>query len=87
LKGIKTVSKKEQFVTLVQTAAIVESLTRKDWPSNQPKLSITAAIAVSAAMEVPEAQIPDDLMGACEALIAHVYDNATPKPVWLIGII
>lgn len=79
--------KKEQFVTLVQTAAIVESLTRKDWPSNQSKLSTTAAMAVSAAMAVPEAQIPDDLMGACDALIAHVYDNTFPKPDWLIGIL
>ena len=80
-------TKKEQFVTLVQTAAIVESLTRKDWPSNQPKLSITAAIAVSTAMEVTEAQIPEDIMGACNDLIAHVYDNTFPKPPWLIGII
>jgi hypothetical protein len=80
-------TKKEQFVTLVQTAAIVESLTRKDWPSTQPKLSITAAIAVSTAMEVPEAQIPNDLMQACNDLIAHVYENTIPKPSWLIGIL
>jgi len=81
------VSKKEQFVTLVQSAAIVESLIRKDWPAGQPKPSTMAAIAVSAAMEVPEAQIPDDLMWACDALIAHVYDNTSPKPDWLIGIL
>jgi hypothetical protein len=80
-------TKKEQFVTLVQTAAIVESLTRKEWPSTQPKLSITAAMAVSAAMDVPEAQIPNSLMQACDELIAHVYDDTIPKPSWLIGIL
>jgi len=80
-------TKREQFVTLVQTAAIVESLTRKDWPPHQTKLSTTAAIAVSTAMEVPEAKLPDDLMKACDDLIAYVYDNTIPKPSWLIGIL
>jgi hypothetical protein len=80
-------SRKEQFVMLVQTAAIVESLTRREWPSNQPRLSTTAAIAVDTAIEVPEKDLPNDLVEACEALIAHVYDNTFPKPSWLIGIL
>jgi len=80
-------TKREQFVTLVQTAAIVESLSRKAGPSTKPSLSTMAAIAVNTALQVPEEQLPDELSEACEKLIAYVFDNTIPKPDWLIGIL
>src|SRR5262249_18522701 len=76
-------TKREQFVHLVQTAAIVESLLRGSILGQDPILSSRAAIAVDVAAKVPEDQLPDSLTEACEALIAHVYDNTLPKPSWL----
>jgi hypothetical protein len=86
-KGDNLMTKREDFVTLVQTAAIVESITRKTVVDTSPNPSTSAAIAVSVAQQVPEAQLPDDLVQACDKLIAHIYDNTIPKPDWLIGII
>lgn len=81
--------KKQRFVTLVQTAAIVESLSRgrRRVGKAKPSPSSMAAIAVHAAMQVPEEQLPDALTEACDKLIAYVYENTIPKPRWLIGIL
>jgi hypothetical protein len=80
-------TKSERFVLLVQTAAIVESLSREEWDECDPSPSSMAAIAVSAATKVPEADLPNDVTEACDALIGYVYDNTIPKPRWLIGIL
>jgi hypothetical protein len=80
-------TKKEEFITLVQTAAIVESISRKDQFSKEPKLSVVAAIAVNAAFKVSENKLPNDLVEACEKHIEYVFDNSIPKPKWLLGIL
>jgi hypothetical protein len=79
-------SKKEDFVCLVQTAAIVESLSRGE-KGNECKASEIAAIAVSCAMKVDENELPEDLSEACAKHIEYVFDNSIPKPRWLIGIL
>ncbi len=79
-------SKKDDFVCLVQTAAIVESLSRGE-EKNKCKPSESAAIAVSCAMKVNEKELPEDLSEACAKLIEYVFDNSIPKPHWLIGIL
>jgi hypothetical protein len=73
----------EQFILLVQTAAIVESVTREGAVGKRR----LALIALHCAMKVKEADLPEDLTEACEQLIRHVYHNALPKPPWLTGII
>ena len=50
-------SKKDDFVCLVQTAAIVESLSRGE-EENKGKASENAACAVSCAMKVNENKLP-----------------------------
>ena len=80
-------SRHQQFVTLVQTAAIVESLSRTDRKDKHPGPSSTAAAAVACAIQVPESALPNDLCQACDELIRHIYDNTTPKPHWLIGVV
>ncbi len=79
-------SKKDNFVCLVQTAAIVESLSRGK-ERNKGKSSETAACAVSCAMEVNENALPADISEACAKHIEYVFDNSIPKPPWLIGIL
>jgi hypothetical protein len=81
------ITKREKFVCLIQTAAIVESLSHKTWPGAPPSRSELASIAVSAAIEVPESDIPSDMEAACGQLIDYVYNNSMPKPAWLIGIL
>ncbi len=80
-------SKKGDFVCLVQTAAIVESLIRGN--EKYIKASGNAAIAVHCAMQVNERDIPDELTEACKGLIDYVYDEdkKIPKPGWLIGVL
>jgi hypothetical protein len=73
----------EQFILLVQTAAIVESVTREGAVGKRR----LALIAMNSAMEVKEAELAEDLTEACEQLIRHVYYNALPKPPWLTGIL
>ena len=83
-------TKEEKFVMLVQTAAIVESISRGKelhGEGKEPSLTSKARIAVHAAMRVPEEKIPDDLSEACEKLIRHVFDYTIPKPSWLQPII
>jgi len=79
-------SKKDDFVCLVQTAAIVESLSRgkEEYKTKQSEI---AAIAVSCAMKVNENELPEDLSEACAKHIEYVFDNSIPKPRWLIGIL
>jgi hypothetical protein len=79
-------SKKDDFVRLVQTAAIVESLSRGQ-EQNKSKPSEIASIAVHCAMKVDENRLPKDLSEACAKHIEHIFDNSMPKPDWLIGII
>ena len=79
-------SRLSQFVQLVQTAAIIERVSRGQQP-NKPSPSLLAAIAVNAAAQVEEASLPQSLTEACEKHIAHIYDGAFPKPQWLIGIL
>lgn len=80
-------TRKEDFVTLVQTAAIVKSLSRDEPSVGSNKPSSMAAIAVNTAIQVSEENLPGSLTEACDELIAYVYENAVPKPAWLIGIL
>ncbi|MCP4605844.1 MAG: hypothetical protein GY847_35910 [Proteobacteria bacterium] len=80
-------TRKDDFVMLVQTAAIVESLSHDEQSIGSNKPSSVAAIAVNTAIQVSEEKLPDSLTEACDELIAHVYENTVPKPAWLIGIL
>ena len=79
-------SKSEQFVQLVQTAAIVESLSLGQ-QTNKVKPSCLAAIAVHAAMRVNEDSLPESITEACDKLIEYVFADTVPMPHWLIGIL
>lgn len=79
-------SKKEQFVQLVQTAAIVESVSLGQQPS-KTKPSSMAALAVHAAMQVNEDSLPESITEACDKLIECVFADTVTKPHWLIGIL
>ncbi len=83
-------SRKDDFVILVQTAAIVESLSRGK-EENKCKASESAAIAVNCAMRVNERELPEDLSEACAKHIEYVFknpiDNFILKPRWLNGIL
>lgn len=82
-------TRKDTFVLLVQTAAIVESLTLNPWPHTHLSRSEMARIAVNAALSVLERDLPNDLGIACTEHIAYVFaeGNPIPKPLWLHGIL
>ena len=79
-------SKKDDFVCLVQTAAIVESLSRGK-EEYKGDASGNATCAVSCAMKVNENMLPEDLSEACARHIEYVFDNSIPKPSWLNEIL
>jgi len=80
-------TRKERFVVLVQTAAVIESLSRDKWLHKHLNPRSMAVVAVNAAMQVSEEKLPSNLTEACDDLIAYVYENTIPKPDWLIGIL
>jgi len=76
-------TKKEQFVILVQTAAIVESMLILKPASQGPTASELAALTVHQAMKVRDELLPDDISEACLDLIAVRYHGAMKKP-WMV---
>ena len=75
----------DQFVQLVQTAAIVKSLSL-DQLSEGANPSSLAASAVDVARQVKESDLPPSILEACDNLIDYMYHSTIPKPIWLRGI-
>jgi hypothetical protein len=76
-KREEPMNRKDQFVLLVQTAAIVEAIRREN-------TGTFAAFAVGTALAVNEEAIPKDLDEACAQLIQHHFEGGI-KPHWLLG--
>jgi hypothetical protein len=82
-------SKKVQFVLLMQTAlivdAVVDALSGKgEARAGSVSRGVTAATDLATALEVTESQLPPDLMDACAKTIQYLRTGTSRKPNWLL---
>lgn len=75
-------TRKDEFIAMVQTAAIVESVLRGRDGADPTRASARAALAVQIAIRLPEERLPAGVTAACNDLIAYLY-HAQRIPSWL----
>lgn len=72
-------TKKDRFVQLVQTGTILTSIELIDTTMNRED----ALRVLSEAQEMPESQIPDNVLEAANKFLSYRLFSNYPRPAWL----